>query len=195
MALKPEDEKLFWTLANDPASRKEMLEKAEKLGLKEHPAIQDNRHFQDRLDAELKPLREQLSEALKKLDEKEKTDFHAQSLAEIRRPPFNFNDEKLAKLREYMQEPGQPSFQSYAQAANYYREKFNPAQTSSSPLFALSPLRDGQEESDWRQRMQSDDKAVNPAMMSKRQRHNYASAEWKKASEELAREIAGSSRY
>ena len=185
MPLSPDDEKLFHTLANDPETREEMLRRGLKLGAS-HPAVSGIKAQ----DAMLAPLQTKIESLEAKLAERERNDLYSVNRAQLRRAPFNFNDEKIAKLEERMREKESPIFPDYPTAAKYFQLLDSPITPNSSPMLDMAGQPVGNEQAPWREAMQSEDPKVNPLKMNRRQRRVLGRKLWQEASSEYKENLA-----
>jgi hypothetical protein len=190
MALTPADEKAFTTIANNPKLRAQMLEGLAEVGFKDHPAVKEHLDFESRLSTHLKPLEEKNAELQKRLDERERVEIYTRQRDSVRKGPFGFNDEKIAKLEERISKSG-VSFPAvdeagrtfYQNAAMYFQNQDNGMSESTFPVMDFTgPSRKTET---WRDLLNETDKSKNPLYMNRRERrrvtdklYDEAKADW-----------------
>ena len=179
-----QDEELFWTLANDAKTRKDMLLNAAKLGYKDHPSVKSELETEERLKAYVAPYKEQIDELKARLDSRELESKMERQRESVRR--MGMSPANVEKLEERMHAKGVPLFAdtdqkgrtAMQQAAIYFSNEDSPVAASTAPMmdFAMSGVNTQAE--DWREDMLSPDPKVNPRLMDRRARKVYNDKKW-----------------
>ena len=174
ITLSAEDIKAFTILANDDEDRVIIAQRAARHPeLKDHPVVKGMKEKDDMLA----PLHKKLEDLEKWKTEREANDRYEGERNKLRQRGWKEGAIKQFE-RRLMEDKELPVFQDYFQGAEYIRVMDNPLSASTSPIADMAGIPMNSDTVGWRQDMESDDRKVNPIMMSRRERRVYNRKKW-----------------
>ena len=179
MATEDDDRNFLALLAADPDARQALVRHGERLK-STHPAVRQAAAEMTQLEQQVKPLKEEIEELRKQLQEKTGRDMWESRREEVRKAPFFLNDEQILELEDRMRKDGN-QYKSYPEALRYYQFQDQPTHPHTPPG-GMTPFgRKTREEQNWR------DMIKDPKSRLWKDRKNFMREQWEEGSRDLSR--------